>query len=124
MRATDLNKQQTLDADPKSVQQINFARNLARDGKENTTIFFINEKTRETKLDFSNETIKVLQFYFILINSNVKTTQQKALDVKLSNSQLSILKSGIQNGTEVTLNLSSNVIGIFHGEIDFRHKLL
>ena len=54
------NKQQALDADPKSVQQINFTRNLARDGKENTTIFFIIEKARETKLDFSNETIKVL----------------------------------------------------------------
>ena len=54
------NKQQALDADPKSVQQINFTRNLARDEKENTTIFFSIEKARETKLDFSNKTIKVL----------------------------------------------------------------
>ena len=29
--------------------------------------------------------------------------------MKLSNSQLVKLKSGIKNGTEVTLNLSSNV---------------
>ena len=37
-------------------------------------------------------------------------TQYKTLNVKLSCSQLQ-LKSGIKNGTEVTLNLSSNLIG-------------
>ena len=35
-------------------------------------------------------------------------TQYNTLNVKLSNSQLNKLKSGIKNGTEVTLNLSSN----------------
>ena len=39
-------------------------------------------------------------------------------------SQLNILKSGIKNGTEVTLNLSSNVIGDFNDETNFPHKLL
>ena len=38
-------------------------------------------------------------------------TQYNALSVKLSNSQLNKLKSGIKNGTEVTLKLSSNVAG-------------
>ena len=33
------------------------------------------------------------------------------LNVKLSNSQLNTLNSDIKNGTEVTLNLSANVIG-------------
>ena len=33
-------------------------------------------------------------------------TQYKTLNVKMSNSQLNKLKSGIKNGTEVTLNLS------------------
>ena len=33
------------------------------------------------------------------------------LNEKLSNSQLNKLKSGIKNGTEVNLNLSSNLIG-------------
>ena len=35
-------------------------------------------------------------------------TQYNCLNVKLSNSQLNKLKSGIKNGTQVTLNLSSN----------------
>ena len=32
MIAVDLSKQKTLDADPKAIQQINFAANLDRDG--------------------------------------------------------------------------------------------
>ena len=46
------------------------------------------------------------------------------MNVKLSNSQLKKLKSGIKNGTEVTLNLPSNVIGDFNDETNFRCKLL
>ena len=37
-------------------------------------------------------------------------TQYNTLNVKLSNSQLTKLKSEIKNGNEVTLNLSSNLI--------------
>ena len=59
MIAIDLSKQQTLDADPKSRQQINFSANLDRDG--NTTIFFIAEEAEETILDFSLGTAKVLR---------------------------------------------------------------
>ena len=40
-------------------------------------------------------------------------TEDNSLNVKLSNSQLNKLKSGTKNGTEVTLNLLSNVIGDF-----------
>ena len=36
--------------------------------------------------------------------------QYKTLNVKFSNSQLNKLKTAIKNGTEVTLNLSSNLI--------------
>ena len=39
-------------------------------------------------------------------------------------SQLNTLKSGIKNGTEVTLKLSSNVIGDSIDENNFPHKLL
>ena len=42
----------------------------------------------------------------------------------MANSQLNKLKSGIKNGTEVTLNLSSNVIGDSNDETNFLHKLL
>ena len=40
------------------------------------------------------------------------------------NSQLNKLKSGTKNGTEVTLNLSSNAIGDSNDETNFPHKLL
>ena len=50
--------------------------------------------------------------------------QHNNLNVQLSNSQLSKLKSGIENGTQVTLNLSSNMIGDFNNETNFSHKLL
>ena len=46
-------------------------------------------------------------------------TQYNTLNVNLSNSQLNKLKSGIKNGTEVTLNLLSNVIGGFKDETNF-----
>ena len=44
--------------------------------------------------------------------------------VKLSNSQLNKLKSGIKFGTEINLNLSSNLIGNSNNATDFLHKLL
>ena len=42
----------------------------------------------------------------------------------MSNSQLNKLKSGIQNCTEVTLKLSSNVVGDSNDENIIPHKLL
>ena len=58
MIVTDLSKQQALDAYPRAVQQINFTANLDRTG--NTTMFFIIEEPKETVLDFSQGTVKVL----------------------------------------------------------------
>ena len=58
MIAIDLSKQQVLDADPRAIQQINFTANLDRAG--NTTMFFIIEEAKETVLDFSQRTVKVL----------------------------------------------------------------
>ena len=51
-------------------------------------------------------------------------TQYNTLNVKLSNSQLNKLKSAIKNRTEVTLNLSSNLIVISNDETNFPHKSL
>ena len=51
-------------------------------------------------------------------------TQYNTLNVKLSNSELNKLKSRIKNGTEVTLNLSSNLIRNSNDETNFPHKLL
>ena len=44
MIATDLSKQQALDANPKALQQTNFTGNLASEGNADTKMFFINEK--------------------------------------------------------------------------------
>ena len=51
-------------------------------------------------------------------------TQHNTLNIKLSNSQLNKLKSGIKNGTEITLKLSSNVDGDYNDENNFPNKLL
>ena len=59
MIATDLSKQQRLDADPKAIQQINFRGNLARNLVANTAIFFIVEELKENVLDFSQGTVKL-----------------------------------------------------------------
>ena len=58
MIAVDLSKQQALDADPRANHQINFTANLDRAG--DTRIYFILEEAKETKLDFSQGTVKVL----------------------------------------------------------------
>ena len=58
MITVDLNKQKALDADPKAIQQINFTANLDRPG--NTRVYFILEEAKETILDFSQGTVKVL----------------------------------------------------------------
>ena len=58
MIAVDLSKQQALDADPKAIQQINFAASLDR--AENTRIYLIIEEAKETVLEFSQGTVKVL----------------------------------------------------------------
>ena len=58
MIAIDLSKQQALDADPRVIQQIHFTANLDRAG--NTTMFSIIEEVKETVLDFSQGTVKVL----------------------------------------------------------------
>ena len=58
MIAVDLYKQQALDADPRAIQQINFTANLDRAG--NIRVYFILEEAKETILDFSQGTVKVL----------------------------------------------------------------
>ena len=52
-----LSKQQALDADPRTIQQINFTANLDRVG--NTTMFFITEQAKKSIFEFSHGTVKV-----------------------------------------------------------------
>ena len=51
-------------------------------------------------------------------------TQYNTLNVTLPDSKLKKIKSGIKNGTEVTLKLSSNAVGDSNDETNFPHKLL
>ena len=57
MIAVDLSKQQALNADPRAIPQINFTANLDR---AIARVYFILEKAKETVLDFSQGTVKVL----------------------------------------------------------------
>ena len=50
-------------------------------------------------------------------------TQYNILNVKLSNSQLNKLKSGIRYVAWAVLNFSSNVIGNSNDKTNFSHKL-
>ena len=56
LMATDVSKNQELDADPKAMQKINIAGNLDQD--RNT--FFIIDDAKEIILDFSQGTVWVL----------------------------------------------------------------
>ena len=61
MIATDLSKQQVLDADPKAMQQINFTFLLILlDGEGQTARYLITENAKEVVLDFAQEIVRVL----------------------------------------------------------------
>ena len=51
-------------------------------------------------------------------------SQYSTLNLKLSKSQLYTSNSGIKNGTEVTLNRSSDAVGDSNDEANFSHKSL
>ena len=51
-------------------------------------------------------------------------TQYNSLNVKLSNSQLSKLKSSIKNETDVALRISSSMVGNSNDNTNFPHELL
>ena len=57
MIAIDLSKQQALNVDARTFQQINSTANLDR---AEATMFFIIEEAKEIVLDFSQGTVKVL----------------------------------------------------------------
>ena len=51
-------------------------------------------------------------------------TQYNSLNAKLSNPQLSKLKSAIKNENDVLLRLSSNMVGNSNDNTNFPHELL
>ena len=59
--AVDLSKQKALDADPRAIQQIIFTGKIkAAEANTRVIIYYILEKSKETILQFSKETTKVL----------------------------------------------------------------
>ena len=58
MIAIDLSKQESFDADLRAIKEINFTANLDR--ARNTIMFFIIEEAKETVLELSQGTVKVL----------------------------------------------------------------
>ena len=59
----------------------------------------------------------------IIWTLNYSTKYNNTLNLKLSNSQLNKLTSGIKDGPEVTLKLSSNMVRDSNDENNFLHKL-
>ena len=51
-------------------------------------------------------------------------TRYKSSNIKLFNSKLNKLKSGIKYSSEITLKLSSNVLGDSNDGNNFQHKSL
>ena len=101
MIGLDLSKQKALDADPRANQQINFTANLDR--ARNIRIYFILKEAKNTKLHFSQGTVKVLQICCRIIFSLIQNDSSNSLNVKLSYSQLNKLKSAIKSETDVIL---------------------
>ena len=58
MISIDLSKQEALDVDPKAIQQISFTGNL--NGNNDRLMFLITKEAKETFLNFSQRTLKVL----------------------------------------------------------------
>ena len=63
MTAIDLSKQETLDADPKVIQQVSFTRN--RDWSESETMFFIIQKAKKAVLDILRSILDFLKVLWI-----------------------------------------------------------
>ena len=60
MIVVDLSKQQVLDVDPKTTQQINFTGNLGQIG--NTTMFLTLEEVKKTILFFYRNSKSIMNF--------------------------------------------------------------
>ena len=57
--AADLSKQKELHADPRAIQQIEFKYMLKGNNDNNSTIYWVLEKSKETILEFYKGTVKV-----------------------------------------------------------------
>ena len=118
-------KPQKPDPHPRANQQINFTENLDRE--INALAFSIIVKAKENTFKIfirMHERIINLVCFNIKKKMKMKMTQYSTLNVRLSNSQLNKnVKLGIKKGTQVTLNLSSNVVDNYNDQANFSHRL-
>ena len=70
MIATDLSKQQALDAHLRAIQQINFTANLDRD--DSAAVLFIIELAKETVFEFSPRTVSFMNTKYSIIFISIK----------------------------------------------------
>ena len=99
--AFDLSRQKELDADPESIQKIEFVGKLKKldaddNNQESMFVSTILEKIKETKLKFSQGSVTVIQ---------IMANYQEAR-VKLTNSQLNKLKPAAKNKSGTILRLN------------------
>ena len=83
MFVIDLNKQQALDSDPKAVQKIKFTANLDTAG--NTRIYFILGEAKETVLDFSQGTVKILWMCYRMQLNTISSNNLIFINIKWHN---------------------------------------
>ena len=100
--AVDLSRQKELDADPKSIQQIELVGQLKNSddavvASESTFVLTILEKIKETRLQFSQGSVTILQ-----IITNYQETR-----VKVTNALLNKLKSAARNKTGTIIRLKN-----------------
>ena len=106
--AADLSKQKDLDADSRAIQQIIFTGRA----DAGAMIYYILEQSKETTLQFSKETTKVLWIIWMIEYSKV--------NVKWSDTQLKKLKSVVKKKRGTTLRMSLKMLD---GN-DLPHELL
>ena len=101
-KAVNLSRKKELDADPKAIQQIEFVGKLKNidgvnaDGTQSMFVLKILEKIKETRLKFSQGNVTVLW----------KIANCQEVRVKLTNTQLSKLKSAAKRKTRTMLRLT------------------
>ena len=97
--AVDLNKQKELDVDSTAIQQIEFYGML----KTNSQVCKVLEKPKETILQFSKGTTKVLWI--------IEMVKYSKVNVKLTDTQLQKLKTAVENKTGTTLRMGLKMLG-------------
>ena len=115
-------KQNALNVSLKAMRQINFTENLHWAG--NATMFFIIKEAKETLLDFSQRSLKVLFFFSSFNIYQYKTARIYNLNFKLCNPELKKLKSAIKIDSYESFVLSAIMVGESNDETNFVHILL